>query len=151
MQYIGLKSLTKLNMSNRFGVQDWYEPPHHSLCVGNTILAEFECLTILYLGPSPDIWEASFKCICWLLPESWIFSVRSHTFIMIKESMLHFRYFVLPLLEYCSSVRMSASARGPSLLDRVARGGRFLFPESGSYDMAHRRMISCLSLFQVLF
>ena len=46
---------------------------------------------------------------------------------------------------------MSASARDLSLLDRVARGGRFLFPNSGSYDLDHRRMISCLSIFHKLY
>ena len=46
---------------------------------------------------------------------------------------------------------MSASARDLSLLDRVARGGRFLFPDSASYDLAHRRIISCLSLFHKFY
>ena len=60
-------------------------------------------------------------------------------------------YFVLPLLEYCSPVWMSAAARDLSLLDRVARGGRFLFPNSVSYDLDHRRMVSCLSIFHKLY
>ena len=46
---------------------------------------------------------------------------------------------------------MSASARDLSLLDRVVRGGRFLFPNSISYDLDHRRMVSCLSLFHKLY
>ena len=35
---------------------------------------------------------------------------------------------------YCS-VLISAAALDLSLLDRVACGGRFLFPNSGSYDL----------------
>ena len=62
-----------------------------------------------------------------------------------------FRSFVLPLLEYCSPVWVSAAARDLSLLDRVARGGRFLFPNSSSYDLDHRRMISCLSMFHKFY
>ena len=62
-----------------------------------------------------------------------------------------FRSFVLPLLEYCSPVWMSAAARDLSLLDRVARGGRFLFPDSRSYDLDHRRMISGLSMYHKFF
>ena len=37
-----------------------------------------------------------------------------------------FMYFVIPLLDYCSPIWMSASARDLSLLGRVARGGRFI-------------------------
>ena len=46
---------------------------------------------------------------------------------------------------------MSIAARDLSLLDRVARGGRFLFPDSRSYDLDHRRMISCLSMYHKFY
>ena len=59
--------------------------------------------------------------------------------------------FVLPLLEYCSPGWMSAAARDLSLLDRIARGGRFLFPNCRSYDLDHRRIISCLSMFHKFY
>ena len=62
-----------------------------------------------------------------------------------------FRSFVLPLLEYCSPVWMSAAARDLSLLDRITRGGRFLFPNCGSYDLDHQRIISCLSMFHKFY
>ena len=62
-----------------------------------------------------------------------------------------FRSFILPLLEYCSPVWMSAAARDLHLLDRVAQGGRFLFPNSRNYNLDHRRMVSCLSVFHKLY
>ena len=42
-------------MSNRFGVHDWDEPPHPSLCVGNTVLAELEFLAILRVTYDPHL------------------------------------------------------------------------------------------------
>ena len=44
----------------------------------------------------------------------------------------YFRLFVLPLLECCSPVWMFLPARNLLPLDKVASGGRFLFPDSGS-------------------
>ena len=46
---------------------------------------------------------------------------------------------------------MSAAARDLLLLDKVVRGGRFLFSDSRNYDLDHRRMVSCLSVFHKLY
>ena len=42
------------------------------------------------------------------------------------------KLFVLPLLEYCSPVWMSAAVRDLFLLDEIACDGRFLFPNIGT-------------------
>ena len=59
--------------------------------------------------------------------------VRKASYIFDNENnAICFRSFDLPLLEYCSPVWMSASVRDLFLLVIVARGGRFLFTNSGS-------------------
>ena len=79
--------------------------------------------------------------------------VRKASYIFNNDStnLTCFRSFVLPLLEYCSPVWMSAAAKDLSLLYIVVRGGRFLFPNSRNYDLDHRRVISCLSVFHKLY
>ena len=126
-----------------------YEPPHPPLCVGDTPLAESEFLTILGVTFDPHMtFEKHLSNISANAARK-LGIVRKASYIYNNEEInaTCFRSFVLPLLEYCSPVWMSASARDLSLLDRVARGGRFLFPDGASYDLDHRRMISCLSMF----
>ena len=79
--------------------------------------------------------------------------VRKASYIYDNEctNLTCFRSFVLPLLEYCSPVWMSAAARDLHLLDRVAHGGRFLFPSQGNYNLDHRRTVSCCSIFHKLY
>ena len=104
------------------------EAPHPPLCIGNTLLAESEFLTIL--GVTYD---------SHLTFEKHLSNVSANAarklVIVRKASYIHndevinatcFMYFVIPLLDYCSPIWMSASARDLSLLGRVARGGRFI-------------------------
>ena len=62
-----------------------------------------------------------------------------------------FRSFVIPFLEYCSPVWRSAAAGDLSLLDKVVHGGIFLFLDFTNYDLDHRRLISCCSMFHKLY
>ena len=129
------------------------EPPHPPLCVGNTLLAESEYLTVLGVTYDSHLTFEKHLSNVSANAARKLGIVRKASYIYNDEKInaTCFRSFVLPLLEYCSPIWMSASARDLSLLDRVARGGRFLFPDSASYDLAHRRMISCLSLFHKFY
>ena len=126
-------------------------PPHPPLSVGNTFLAESEFLTILGVTYDSHLTFERHLLNVSANAARKLGIVRKASYIYKDEEInaTCFRSFVLPLLEYCSPVWVSASARDLSLLDRVARGGRFLFSDNtnSSYDLAHRRKISCLSLF----
>ena len=129
------------------------EPPHPPLCISDTLLAESEFLTILGVTfDSRLTFERHLTNISANAARK-LGIVRKASYIYNSDRInaTCFRSFVLPLLEYCSPVWMSAAARDLALLDRVVRGGRFLFPNSGSYDLDHRRMISCLSMFHKLY
>ena len=54
--------------------------------------------------------------------------------------------FILPVLEYCSPVWMSAASSHLLLLDRVGRVSQ-LGGESVSYDLLHRRKVAFLCVF----
>ena len=128
-------------------------PLHPSLSVGNTLLAESEFLTILGVTFDSHLtFQQHLRSVSANAARK-LGIVRKASYIYGNEStnLTCFRSFVLPLLEYCSPVWMSAAARDLSLLDRVARGGRFLFPNGRSYDLDHRRMISCLSMFHKFY
>ena len=129
------------------------EPPHPPLSVGNTPLAESEFLTILGVTFDSHLTFEKHLSNVSANAARKLGIVRKASYIYNNEEInaTCFRSFVLPLLEYCSPVWMSASARDLSLLDKVARGGRFLFPNTGSYDLDHRRIISCLSIFHKLY
>ena len=121
------------------------EPPHPPLCVGNTLLAESEFLTILGVTYDPHLTFEKHLSNVSANAARKLGIVRKASYIYNDERVnaTCFRSFVLPLLEYCSPIWMSASARDLSLLDRVANGGRFLFfPDSGKYELADRLMIS---------
>ena len=128
-------------------------PPHPPLQIGSTLLAESEFLTILGVTFDSHLnFEKIFmKVLANAARNLGIVCKASYVYNNDKINATCFRSFVLPLLEYCSPVWMSAAARDLSLLDRVARGGRFLFPNSVSYDLDHRRMVSCLSIFHKLY
>ena len=55
--------------------------------------------------------------------------------------------FILPVLEYCSPVWMSAATSHLSLLDRVVSQVGRLSGGSVSCDLWHRRKVACLSVF----
>ena len=57
-----------------------------------------------------------------------------------KINVTYFRPFVLPLLEYCSLVWMSAAPRYLSLLDRVACRDKFLFKRTVTQPLYESRM-----------
>ena len=57
-----------------------------------------------------------------------------------------FRGFVLPVLEYCSSVWCSAVDTHLKLLDREVGGARFLTGGVFEYDIAHRRSVAVLCM-----
>ena len=104
------------------------------LCVGNTHLAESEFLTILGVTYDSHLTFEKHLSNVSANAARKLGIVRKASYIYKDEGInaTCFRSFVLPLLEYCSPIWMSASARDLSLLDRVARGGRFLFGSSGA-------------------
>ena len=57
-----------------------------------------------------------------------------------------FRYFVLPLLEYCSAVWCSAADTHLKLRDRAVSGARFLTGGVFEYDIVHRRSVAILCM-----
>ena len=57
-----------------------------------------------------------------------------------------FRGFVLPVLEYCSSVWCSAADKHLKLLDRAVSGARFLTGGVFECDIAHRRYVAVLCM-----
>ena len=57
-----------------------------------------------------------------------------------------FRGFVLPVLEYCSSVWCSAADTHLILLDRAVSGARFLTGDVFECDIAHRRSAAVLCM-----
>ena len=129
------------------------QPLHPPLSVGNTLLAESDFLTILGVTFDSHLtFQQHLRNVSANAARK-LGIVRKASYIFGDEgtNLTCFRSFVLPLLEYCSPVWMSAAARDLSLLDRVARGGRFLFPDSRSYDLDHRRLISCLSMYHKFF
>ena len=129
------------------------EPPHPPLCVNNTLLSESQFLTILGVTYDSRLtFEEHLSNVCANAARK-LGIVRKASYIYNDEEInaTCFRTFVLPLLEYCPPIWMSASARDLSLLDKVARGGRFLFPGRANYDLDHRRAVSCLSLFHKLY
>ena len=62
-----------------------------------------------------------------------------------------FHSFVLPLLEYCSPVWMSATDSNLNVLSKIVRSAGFLFPGNSNYDLDHRRNISSLCLFHKIY
>ena len=129
------------------------EPPHPLLRIGNSELAESDFLTILgvtfdsHLTFQKHLMNVSANAARKL----GIIRKASYIYDNQQTNLTCFRSFVLPLLEYCSPVWMSAATRDLQLLDKVARGGRFLFPNCDNYDLDHRRMVSCLSVFHKLY
>ena len=57
-----------------------------------------------------------------------------------------FRGFVLPVLEYCSTVWWSAADTHLKLLDRAVSGARFLTGGVFECDIAHRRSVAVLCM-----
>ena len=57
-----------------------------------------------------------------------------------------FRGFVLPVLEYCSSVWCSTADTHPRLVDRVVSGASFLTGGVFECDLAHSRSVTVLCM-----
>ena len=57
-----------------------------------------------------------------------------------------FRGFVLPVLEYCSSVWCSAADTHLKLMDRAVSGARFLTGGVFECDISYRRSVAVLSM-----
>ena len=68
-----------------------------------------------------------------------------------KVNLSCFRSFVLPLLEYCSPVWMSATDSNLNVLSKIVRSAGFLFPGNSNYDLDRRRNISSLCLFHKIY
>ena len=128
-------------------------PPHPQLFIGNTPLAESDFLTILGVTLDSRLSFQQHLINVSANAARKLGIVRKASYIYDNEctNLTCFRSFVLPLLEYCSPVWMSAAARDLHLLDRVAHGGRFLFPSQGNYNLDHRRTVSCCSIFHKLY
>ena len=57
-----------------------------------------------------------------------------------------FRYFVLPVLEYCSAMWCSTADTHLKLLDRVVSRASFLTGGVSECDLAHRRSVAVLCM-----
>ena len=57
-----------------------------------------------------------------------------------------FRGFVLPVLEYCTAIWLSAADTHLKLLDRAVSGARFLTGGVVECDIAHRRSVAVVSM-----
>ena len=57
-----------------------------------------------------------------------------------------FRGFVLPVLEYCSSVWCSTADTNHKLLDRIVRGARFFTQGVFECNIANRRSVAVLCM-----
>ena len=101
------------------------QPPHPSLSVDGTPLTESDCLTILGVTFDPHLtFHQHLRNIsAGAARKLGIVRKASYIYGSASTNLTCFRSFVLPLLEYCSPVWMSATASDLSLLDRVARGG----------------------------
>ena len=148
MQLSSSKTKTLLISRSRTSV-----PPHPPLHIGNTALAESATLTILGVTFDSHLSFQQHLINVSANAARKLGIVRKTSYIFNNDStnLTCFRSFVLPLLEYCSPVWMSASARDLSLLDKVVCCGGFLFPNNTNYDLDHRRQISCLSVFHKLY
>jgi hypothetical protein len=62
-----------------------------------------------------------------------------------------FNSYVLPLLEYCSQVWLSAADCHLGLLDRVVRRAAFMMDGAVPCDLSHRRVVSALCLMYKYF
>ena len=60
-----------------------------------------------------------------------------------------FRGFVLPVLEYCSTVLCSAADTHLKLLDRAVSGARFLSGGVFECDISHRRSVAVLCMLYI--
>ena len=95
-------------------------PPHPPLHIGNTSLAESETLIILgitfhsHLSSQQHLINVSANAA----RKFGIVRKASYIFNNDSTNLTCFRSFVLPLLEYCSSVWISPAARDLSLLNK---------------------------------
>ena len=149
----GMKLNTKKTKSLIVSRSRTVNPLHPLVSVNGCPINNSDHLTILGV-----IFDSKFNFIDHLKNVSSVASrkigiIRKAAFIYQDEkvNLSCFRSFVLPLLEYCSPVWMSASDSNLNVLSKIARSAGFLFPGSGSYDLDHRRNISSLCLFHKIY
>ena len=93
------------------------------------------------------MWESSQSNCCLCLDEGWHFEEDNECFSRCRYVAKCFWAFILPVLEYCSPVWMSAATSHLSLLDRVVSQVSRLSGGSVSCDLWHRCKVASLSAF----
>ena len=114
-------------------------PPHPQLFIGNSSLAESDSLTILGVTFDSRLCFQQHLINVSANAARKLGIVRKASYIYNNQctNLTCFRSFLLPLLEYCSPIWMSAAARDLHLLDRVAHGGRVFFTDQSNYNLDH--------------
>ena len=93
-----------------------------------------------------ELQERGVSLVCWGTERLKLYWGRKYlTLVAIVAKC--FWVFILPVLEYCSPVLMSAATSHLSLLDRVVRQVSRLSGGSVSCDLCHRRKVASLSVF----
>ena len=127
--------------------------PHPQVSVSGCPINNSDHLTILGVN-----FDSKFNFIDHLKSVSSVASrkigiIRKAAFIHQDEkvNLSCFRSFVLPLLEYCSPVWMSATDSNLNVLSKIVRSAGFFFPGNSNYDLDHRRNIPSLCLFHKIY
>ena len=127
--------------------------PHPHLVIGHNVIADCSTLKILgVLFDSKLIFESHLRAIAASASQKLGLVRKASTiFGSSSVSMTCFRSFILPFLEYCSPVWISAAPCHLKLLDSVANRARYFFSDLSSFNLDHRRMVSTLCMFRKIF
>ena len=124
-------------------------PPHPDLIIGNTSLNSCESLKILgVMFDSKFTFERHIRSI-WLLKRL-VCSRNLLGSFGLRVSYWDVYYFILPCLEYCSTVWSSAMDSHLKLLDKNCRACTFLIPNL-TISLQHRHSISPLCMLYKIF
>ena len=123
-------------------------PQSPPVTIGGTVLKEYDDLVILRVTfDSKMTFEKHLRSVSrvtlqrlGILRKSWrVFQDRS----LLGRC---FRFFFMPVLEYCSAVWCSAADTHLKLQDRAASGARFLTGGVFQWDISHRRSVAVLCM-----
>ena len=119
-------------------------PQSPPLTIGGTVLKESDDLVILGATFDSKIIFEKHLCSVSRAASQRLGILRKSWRVFHDGSLLVrcFRGFVLPVLEYCSSVWCSAADTHLKLLDRAVSGARFLTGAVFEWDIAHRRSVA---------
>ena len=123
-------------------------PQSPLVTIGGTVVKESDDLVILWVTfDSQMTFEKHLRSVSIAASQS-LGILRKSWRVFHDRSLLGrcFRGFVLPVLEYCSSVWCSAANAHLKLLDREVSGARSLTGGVFECDIAHRRSVAVLSM-----